>query len=182
VKLRLADGSRVSVTVRSKGVLGALAHQPTFVATLESLELPDVDGERPIDFPVEARVSASAIEAPADASAFDRKQMIDNLRGAQVLDVARWPELTFRGRYRGTLEKGRLEGELLVRGAPRAIAWDVAVTKEGARLRARGVWEGTLTALGIKPFKAMLGALRLHDEARIGIDLVLDGGARSEPS
>jgi polyisoprenoid-binding protein YceI len=170
VKLRLSQSSRVSVTVRSKGVLGALEHQPTFTATPSMQGALEIDASRPIDVAVEASVRGAELEPPVDASAFDRKQMADNLRGKQVLEVARWPSLTFRGRYTGTTEKGRLAGTLEIRGEPRAIACDVTVAADGARLRARGRWQGTLTALGIKPFKALLGALRLHDEVTIELD------------
>ena len=38
---------------------------------------------------------------------------------------------------------------------------------------ARGAWEGRLTDLGIKPFKALLGALKLEDWIRLRLEASL---------
>jgi len=37
-------------------------------------------------------------------------------------------------------------------------------------VRVTGTWEGRLTDLGIKPFRALMGALRLEDWAKLRID------------
>jgi hypothetical protein len=39
----------------------------------------------------------------------------------------------------------------------------VRVARDGDRFIAAGRWEGKLSALGVKPFKALLGALKLED-------------------
>jgi hypothetical protein len=36
-----------------------------------------------------------------------------------------------------------------------------------------GTWESTLNALGIKPFKALLGALKLEDWVRLRVEAKL---------
>ena len=111
-----------------------------------------------------------AIEPSADLSDVDRKRMIDNMCSHHVLDAERFPTIGLEGRYRGTLEGGRLEGELVVRGVPRTLDMMVVMTRDGDDWLASGTWEGRLTHLGITPFKAFLGTLRLEDWVRLRLD------------
>jgi polyisoprenoid-binding protein YceI len=172
MRLELSPDSRVLVDLRATGLLRAVAHDPTLSAVAPPLvlALPDADG--PVDVAVDAQFAVDAIEPPADIRAADRDQMRDNLRAANVLDSARWPTLDFRGRYAGTLSRGTLSGDLVVRGVPRPIAVDVTVSREAGRFVARGTWEGRLTQLGVKPFQALLGALKLKDWIRLRLQLV----------
>ena len=171
--------SRVHVDVRSKGIVSALDHEITFSASPEPFAIRGVDigdasdGSAAIDVEVIVRVPVQGFEPPESASRFDRDKMTDNLRGKDVLDMARYPTLLFRGRYAGTVAAGRLAGELEVRGAWRRVALDVRVTQRGDLLHAEGTWEGSLGDLGIKPFKALFGALKLADwiRIRVAVDL-----------
>jgi len=173
MRLRLDPGSRVRVDLRATGVLKALAHSPTLAARPESLDIVS-DGER-IESDIEARVLASSIEPPADIAPSDRDRMRDNLLGPQVLDARRFPALVFRGRYQGSIASGTLAGRLDVRGAPRSLSMPIAVARRGELLIATGAWEGTLTELGVAPFKALLGAIRLEDWIRIRLDVWFAG-------
>jgi hypothetical protein len=172
MRLELSPDSRVLVDLRAAGLLRAVAHDPTLRAVTPPLvlTLPDADG--PLDVAVDAQFAVDAIEPPAGISAADRDQMRDNLRGADVLDAARWPTLDFHGRYAGTLSRGTLSGDLVVRGAPRPVTLDVTVSREARDFVARGAWEGRLTQLGVKPFHALLGALKLKDWIRLRLQLV----------
>ena len=173
VDLSSGAASRVFVDVRSKGLVSALDHELTFAASPDSFALRGVDASGAIDVDVVVRVPVARFDPPEHASRFDRDKMTDNLRGKEVLDMARWPALVFRGRYSGTIVDGRLAGDLEVRGAPRPIALDVVVTRASDVLHVEGVWEGTLGDLGIKPYKALFGALKLADWIRIRIAISL---------
>jgi len=168
MRLALLPGSRVLVDLRATGLLRAALHDPTLAAPLEPATVEA--GEGAFTAPLDLRARVDAIEVPAEMSAGDQEKMRENLRGPEVLDAARFPAITLRARYTGTLEGGRVEGELLVRGAPRRFAVDVRVARDGAELRATGVWEGRLTDLGVRPFRALLGALRLDDWARLRVE------------
>ena len=172
MRLVLAADSRVLIDLRATGLLRAVGHDPTLSAVPPeiTLEVPDATGTE-LDLAVEARIPVDAIEPPADMSASDRAQMRDNLRGPDVLDAARWPTVDFRGRFAGTLERGRLSGTFVVRGTARPMAMDVAIVTRDAELVAEGDWTGTLTELGIKPFRALLGALKLKDWIRLRLRL-----------
>jgi hypothetical protein len=87
-----------------------------------------------------------------------------------VLDARRFPFIELRGRYEGTAEGGQLRGELTVRGQPRRVAMAVKAVKQWDVVVATGTWEGKLTDLGVKPFKALLGALKLENWLRIRME------------
>jgi hypothetical protein len=160
--------SRVFIDLRATGPLAVLGHDPTLVARPEpfSIEVADPTGAPaggPVEATIEARFAVESIEPPAGISASDRARMRENLLSRDVLDASRHPAITLRARYTGTIEAGTLTGDLTVRGAPRPLSMPVRVTLDGAAWTLTGRWEGRLTALGVKPFKALLGALKLED-------------------
>ncbi len=171
MRFALSLTSRVLVELRATGLLRAVGHDPTLVARPEPAEI-DV-GSGPVDASVDVRFLAERIEIPAELSASDRARMRDNLLSRDVLDASRHAHVELRARYRGTTEQGRLEGSLVVRGVARPITMDVRATADGSSLRVTGAWEGRLTDLGIKPFKALMGALRLEDWIRLRLDAQL---------
>jgi polyisoprenoid-binding protein YceI len=174
VRLQLSSDSRVLIDLRATGLLRAIGHDPTLTARPDPVWF-DVPDTGDLDVPVEVRFRTERIEAPEDEA--DREKMIDNMRGAEVLGTARFPTIDLRARYKGSLERGRLAGELVVRGSPRPVALDVVVAHDGYARMAKGTWSGRLTDLGIKPFKALMGALRLEDWIRIRVEarLVQEG-------
>ena len=174
MRLQLSSDSRVLVDLRATGLLRAIGHNPTLTARPEPVWF-DVPDTGDLDVPVEVRFRADGIQAPEDEP--DREKMIDNMRSADVLSAARFPTIDLRARYTGSLERGRLAGELVVRGVPRRVALDIVVAHDGYARTARGTWSGKLTDLGIKPFKALLGALRLEDWVQLRVEgrLVQEG-------
>jgi hypothetical protein len=172
--LVLSSASRVMIDTRASGLAAALHPETTFTAPAEPATLKDVPDEGELDLAVEASVAVTKLFPPDRVSGGDREKMVENLRGKEVLDAARWPLVTFRGRYEGTFTSGRLAGDLIVRGAPHPVAFPVHVTASGDTLRARGDWEGKLTDIGVKPFRALLGALRLADYVKIRLDLTFE--------
>lgn len=77
-----------------------------------------------------------------------------------VLNAAERPTIVFRGR----LEGANVAGELEIAGQSRRVTLAVKIT--GSRVR--GQVEIVPSQWGIKPYKAMLGALRVAD--RVGIE------------
>jgi len=169
----LGSDSRVLVDLRATGLLRAVAHDPTLIAVPEPASLEVADGE-PVDVPITAIFRSDRIVLPTDLDPSERERMRDNLRGGDVLDSARFPTLTWQGRYMGTIEAGRLDGDLSVRGVAHPVRLDVRVTPRGGGRLAQGSWEGRLSALGIKPFRALMGALRLQDWIRLRLEVSFD--------
>jgi hypothetical protein len=176
MRLQLSSDSRVFIDLRATGLLKAVGHDPTLTARPEPVWL-EVDGDGPFDVPFEVRFPADLVAAPEELAPSDRHKLLENLRGADVLHVARFPSIDLRARFRGSLEGGRLEGDLLVRGVPRRIALDVVIAHHGYARVVRGTWSARLTDLGIKPFRALMGALRLQDwiQLRVEARLVHEG-------
>jgi len=168
--LDLLDESRVFIDLRASGLLAPAGHDPTLVAVPEAARI-DADVEHgDVDAPVAVRFEAHRIEPPLELRDADRDKLRANLLGPDVLDAGRHPAVAFAGRYVGTLSVGTLTGDLTIRGSSRPIAIPVDVDREGTQIVATGQWEGTLSALGIRPFRALLGALKLADWVRLRID------------
>jgi hypothetical protein len=175
MRFELSTDSRVFVDLRAAGLLKAVGHDATLSARPEAATIDPDDGRVVVKFPVRA------IEPPPNMPEPDQQKMMDNLRGVDVLDAKRFPVVELRAHYEGTVDGGELRGELLVRGQPRLIAMTVSTTRQWDILVATGVWEGTLGELGIKPFKALWGALRLEDWIRLRLEArfrceAIDGG------
>lgn len=171
MRLGVSPTSRVYVELRATGLLKAVGHDPTLVARPEPGTIEATEGT--LDLPVALTFPVDAFEMPLDVGPSDREKMRDNMRSREVLDADRHPRVEARGRYLGTLEGGRFEGELVVRGNARPLALDLRVAREGSEYALSGTWEGRLNDLGVKPFKALLGALRLEDWVRLRCDLRL---------
>jgi polyisoprenoid-binding protein YceI len=169
MRLHLQDGSRVFIDLRATGLLRAVAHSPTLTARPARVTVDFT--EAPGESAVEASFRADGIQAPADIPASDRVKMVDNLRDRDVLDAARFPAIDFQGRYAGTLDGGTLSGDLHVRRVAHPISIGIRVKREGGVLAATGKWEGRLTDLGVKPFKALLGAIKLEDWIALRLDV-----------
>ncbi|HEY8086625.1 MAG TPA: hypothetical protein VIF09_02235 [Polyangiaceae bacterium] len=164
MRLELLPESRVLIDLQATGLLRAVGHDPTLVARPEPATL-DLDaGELTLVFPVRD------IAVPEDLSASDRERMLDNLRSAEVLDATRSPTVVLKGAFRGDRGGGTLDGKLSVRGAWHPLRVVLRGSPPGDVLGAKGEWEGTLTALGVKPFKALLGALKLKDWIRLRVE------------
>jgi hypothetical protein len=172
MRLELSPETRVLIDLRATGLLRAIGHDPTLTARPERQQI-DI-GEAPtIEAPIDVRFQARAIEPPKDIPPADRERMRENMCGREVLDVSRFPTIELHGRYVGTRERGMLSGDLYVRGAPRRLSVPIQVLWSEGPILARGAWEGRLTDLGIKPFKALLGALKLEDWIRLRLEASL---------
>jgi hypothetical protein len=170
--LELSPESRVLVDLRTAGFLRAVGHSPTLTAHTDPVTIDTGEGVA-IDAVIDVRFAANAIEPPDDIEVSDRERMRQNMRGRDVLDVARFPTIDLHGRCVGTLDGATLSGDLYVRGAPRRISMDIRLSRTEKVIVARGAWEGRLTDLGLKPFKALLGALRLEDWIRLRLEASL---------
>lgn len=93
-----------------------------------------------------------------EVSAGDRADIEKALRD-DVLEVARHPRIRWRGGMDG-------QGTLDLRG--RSVRLVLPVKVEGSRVR--GEVEFAPSLWGIKPFRALLGALKLQDRVRVVFD------------
>jgi hypothetical protein len=164
MRFELSPDSRVFIDLRAAGVLRAVGHDPALAARPEATSFDLDDGQ------VVVRFAVADIEPLGDLSEPDRRKLLGNLRGADVLHAGRFPTLELRARYEGTVDSGELRGHLVVRGQPRDLVMSLRTTRQWDVLVAAGAWEGTLSELGIKPFKALFGALQLKDWIRLRVE------------
>ncbi|MCA9177850.1 MAG: YceI family protein [Planctomycetales bacterium] len=119
-----------------------------------------------------------------------RKQVNDNMRGAAVLDVSRYPTATFKiNAARQLAQKSRngnlqylLDGVFTLHGVSRPLQVAVVSIPQQGATRVAGNFEIQQTQFGIKPFSKGLGLVGVTDELRIYGDLQLTTAPRAAQS
>ena len=87
-----------------------------------------------------------------------------NMLGESMLDAARYPEIRLAGRdISGALPELVLTVDVQIRDQVSQLQVPVEVAIDMDQLTATGSFSFDQTAVGIKPFRAMLGALRVRD-------------------
>lgn len=108
-------------------------------------------------------------EVPDSAREGTRRNML----GGDLLDVAHHPQITIRGlALSGGPQNFAVRVELTVRAKPATIVVPVRLEPAPAgTLRVSARFPVTQSALGLTPFSAMLGALRVEDALEVELDL-----------
>jgi polyisoprenoid-binding protein YceI len=125
------------------------------------------------DVSVEAAVEVASLTVlsgtggVSELSAADRADITKS--ALKVLDAERHPTIEFRST---ALRSGSwlLDGDLTVAGRTAPLTLRVVESTAGGYLATGGIRQSDL---GIKPYKAMLGALRLADEVEIEVEVRL---------
>ena len=103
----------------------------------------------------------------------DRKDIKSNM--FDLLKISTAPDITFQSTS-VTADGGKvqLSGDLSVAGSSQPVTFDLAV-QEGNTVRLTGDVTITQSRFGIKPFSAMMGALKVKDAVEIEADVRLPG-------
>lgn len=171
------DGTVAIHTYRA-GMGAKVGHDLVLQATRWSGSV-DLDPDNP---------SASAVDVTIDARSFqvvsgtggvkplsdkDRADICKNI-DEKILHTAKFPEITFRStEVVGAPPQLTVHGELAIHGQTRPVTLDVAVEDGGGGARARATTTIVQSDFGIKPFTAMLGALKVRDDVGLDIDVGL---------
>jgi polyisoprenoid-binding protein YceI len=176
VKLAVdVPNSKLLLWTYKEGLLSRVAHDLQFAATAWEGTL-ERDGERVL-VSVTVPVSGLRLEGKVKGGAVtpmkpkDQREIESNLRGSKVLDAARAATITYRGE--GSVSGGlvQLQGELTLKGQTRPLALVARVREEGDVLAADGEVSFRQSDFGVRPFSAMLGALKVQDSIRISWSL-----------
>ena len=163
---RAIDTERSVMTVRvsKAGVLSAFGHNHEIAAPI-ARGMVDVTAGR-----VELYTNASALQVrDPEASDKDRAQIQSTMLGAEVLNVASYPEIVFRSTSAQPMgsDSWRLSGNLTLHGQTRPVVVEVRQTG--------GHYIGTSrfkqTDFGMTPVKVAGGTIRVKDEVRIEFDI-----------
>ncbi|MGC4000474.1 MAG: YceI family protein [Anaeromyxobacter sp.] len=173
------DG-KVVMRVYKKGLFSPFAHDHAFQPGRWSAtaELPDGD---PARARVAVRIDARTLEDHAEGlSEADRRKVSGQARGADLLDVERHPEITWRcegleldAPGEGGARKGTAHGQLALHGQERPLDLAVEATPDGPGWRVKARGRIRQSGYGIRPFSSMGGALAVKDQVDIEVDLVL---------
>jgi polyisoprenoid-binding protein YceI len=158
--------SRIHVHVYKTGVFSAFAHDHDVSAPVAKGAV-DTDARR-----VEFQVAAAQLKVMDTKGAEkDHAEIQQTMLGPQVLDTARYPEISFRSSAAESAAGGiwKVSGSLSLHGETKPIVVEV---RENA-----GHYLGSVnlkqTDFGIKPVRAGGGTVRVKYEVRIDFDIQL---------
>lgn len=170
-KLGPSDG-QLLVRIYREGMAKKVGHDLVMELTSWSANV-TVDGDSssidatadPRSF--EVREASGGVKPLSDGDRADIKKNIEN----KVLNTGKHPEILFRStsvRSTGP-DRGTISGELTIAGTTRPVDFDVVVNGDRARMTATVVQ----SQWGIKPFSAMMGALKVKDAVEMEADVRL---------
>lgn len=172
--------SELVIHVHRKGLLSPFLHDHHFVPTSWSANA-SFDPARPEETHVSVVVDASSLRDRQPAlSEQDRLKVEGQVRGPDVLDAERYPEVEFTAdRLEITPEQsqapdllhGELVGSLRLHGRVQELRVPVAARWSSGWLRVNGNATLAQSAFGIEPYKTALGAIAVHD--RVDVELSL---------
>lgn len=156
-----ADRAECLVLAFREGLLAAVGHDVALRVGRFTVDIGDDDAISAELDAASLRVAGAAV-SPADARKIERSTATD------VLEARRFPLIRFRStRVVRDGERARVDGELTLHGVTRPLAFD-AVADEGD-------WHAEVRLdqrhFGIKPYVALLGALRVRAELLVRLRL-----------
>ncbi len=169
----------IRVFTYKDGLLARLAHD--LQLTLERFEI-EREGEdvRARCWPESLRVDGAVKRGRLQErglSEGDKQKIRANMQN-EILYTARHPLITFTGTARPRGGAIAVSGQLELVG--RSAAVELTLREQGGRLR--GEVELKPTRWGIKPYKALAGAIKLQDRLTIRVDLPAPAGDEERSS
>jgi polyisoprenoid-binding protein YceI len=160
------ERSTLTIFVSKSGLFSAFADNHTIRAPLAGGTLSD---EAPLAVEITIR-SANLKVLDPDLAASKRDEVQMRMLGPDVLDVDRYPDITFASTSieRASTNRWTVAGRLTIHGQTRPVT--VAVAQENGRYR------GNVTIkqrdFGITPISIAGGAVKVKDELKIDFDIV----------
>ncbi|MBI3406127.1 MAG: YceI family protein [Acidobacteria bacterium] len=171
----VAEKSRIEVRLDKAGFFKALGDNHVILAESFSCEV-QFEEASPEKSTVHVRVLSNALKASdPQISAEKRAQVQTKMESDAVLDVARSPEIDFVSKRIAPLgsNRYRVEGDLRIRTSAQQVQFEMTLTREGEQFHARGEARFKLTTFGIEPPSGAGGSIKVKDEIRVLLDLIL---------
>ena len=171
------NSGNLNVYTFKEGLLSKLAHDllidiTDFKVNLEVPEAGFVSGSFELEIQANSLKVICALKDGEKTDALKEKDVADIEKdmGGKVLHPDKYPTATFCSKSIQEKEGGyKINGDLNLHGVTNSIDFDLDTN--GGNLK------GMITLLqkdyGIKPFKAMMGTLKIKNEINIGFDLSL---------
>lgn len=172
--------SKIEVLVLRGGLLGFLGHDHEIVSrkltgTVDYRPAPIAFLEADVGLPA---ISLTVVDPQVPPE--ERQEVQSTMRGARVLDVARYPEIHFTSSATAPthlVNQVLLSGELALHGVVRKISFPVRLTSAPGEIRLVGTKTVRQTDFGIEPIRIAGGTARIQDPVEIHFSLV----ARQKP-
>jgi polyisoprenoid-binding protein YceI len=169
----------VLVHTGREGVAAKMGHDLTLEVTGWTATV-TVDGTELERSSVTATLDAGSIEIKEAAggamplSDKDRKDIKRNL-AEKVLRTDRHPEITFESTAVEAADEGvvTVVGNLRILGVSQSVRFPLTVERADGTVRLTGKLPVVQSAWGIKPFSAMMGALKVPDRIEVSVDVRL---------
>jgi polyisoprenoid-binding protein YceI len=174
------DASRSSATIEvgKSGVLSFAAGHTHEVLAPAMTGTIAVDVDDPAHSSVRVTVDAAALKVTGKGeSAGDVPKVQETMSGTQVLDVRRYPTMTFASTsvaiksHTGATLDALVSGQLTIRGVTRAISVPVSVRMDGNALTATGRFPVRQTEYAMKPV-SVGGVVSVKDTVNISFTIV----------
>jgi len=159
--------SSLKIRVFKSGAFSAFAHDHEIQAPLEEGKIEEGSAHASVQLRVDAR--KMRVLDP-DTSADKRAEIQHTMEGASVLDVEKFPEISYQSTTVTSRGENHWEvrGDLTLHGQKQPIA--VAVTLQDGHYR--GSASLKQTAFGITPVRIAGGTVKVKDEVKIEFDIV----------
>jgi polyisoprenoid-binding protein YceI len=177
------DRSEFVVTLSKGGIAAALAHNHAIRAT-------EFTGEAVFDpanlgsamLRVRAQTGSLVADEPDVRRRYglsrsigerDRRKIQETMLSASQMNAAKYPTMEFRSTSVEKRPEGQylVTGNLSIHGVERPVAFAVTLEEEDGALRGRATITFRQSDYGIKPYSAMLGAVRNKDEAILNVEI-----------
>jgi hypothetical protein len=161
-----AAGSTLTVLVYKSGLFSAFADDHVIRAPIAAGSLSE---ESPFAVQLTVRPDEFVVLDPG-LSVAKRAEVRTRMLGPEVLDSARYPEITFASTAvePAGADRWTVSGTLTIRGASRPAAFAVA--------RQKGRYRGSVTLkqsdFGIRPISIVGGTVKVKDELKVEFDVV----------
>jgi polyisoprenoid-binding protein YceI len=183
--------SRFTVQAFAGGMLSAFAHSPTF-AVREFHGGMRFDPQTPKGAALHLTVKSDSLELMDNVKPKDRQEIQTTMR-REVLETARYPEITFQStevsgsKVADHWYRILFRGELSLHGLSRAHEVEAELREGGEEIRLTGASTLALSAYRLKRVTALGGLIIVKDLVKIAFDLtgrkeIQDGEKEAEPS
>ena len=161
------------------GMASKVGHDLVIEATRWNATV-NVDGD-PSQSEVTATIDARSLEVREGHGGAkpltdkDRKDIKSNM--FDVLKISSASDIKFQSNsVEANGDRITVSGDLTVAGASQPVTLQLTMEDGGDTVRLRGETEVVQSKWGIKPFSAMMGALKVKDEVKITLDVELPAG------
>jgi polyisoprenoid-binding protein YceI len=170
------ERSRFTVRAFAGGLLSGFGHNPQIALREVSGEVNFASGAIP-ESSMRLRLKPDSFAVQNDVSDKDRRE-IERMMKDEVLEVGRFPEITFESRQVSGMQLGesmymlKIEGELTLHGATRTQSISAQVVPSDDSVRAQGEFAIKQSDFNIKLVSVAGGALKVKDELKFAFDIV----------